>query len=200
MRVLAFVTLIALLGSAEANGAQLTVSWIDNSGGVATFSVERRLESGSTFAVMGSAPAGITSYVDSSVAQGSTYCYRVLAYDTSAVSAYSNEACGSPGTDVAINKTGTGTGTVTSTPSGAWITLVAMPDAGSVFVGWSGGICTGTGPCVFAGNIPVTVTANFTTMSAASSSLAALGLTYNGKLRDRVGPGNAALAADGALD
>src|SRR6266550_4133564 len=159
MRVLAFVTLIALVGSVEANGAQLTLSWIDNSGGGATFSVERRLESATTFAVIGSAAAGITSYVDGSVSQGSTYCYRVLAYDASAVSSYSNEACGSPSTDVIVNKTGTGTGTVTSTPNGTWITLVAIPDPGSVFVGWSGGTCTGTGPCAFASNTLLTVTA-----------------------------------------
>jgi len=63
-----------------------------------------------------------------------------------------------------------GTGTVTSTPAGidcgttcmvsfnrdTSITLSAAPVAGMTFSGWSGGGCTGTGPCV------VTLTDNFT--------------------------------------
>src|SRR5437762_2604502 len=84
------------------------------------------------------------------------------------------EACGAPGTTVTVSKAGTGTGTVTSTPAGincgtvcsvtslagTLVTLVAIPDFGSVFAGWSGGSCAGTTPCIFAGNAPVTVTAS----------------------------------------
>src|SRR5438876_350275 len=43
----------------------------------------------------------------------------------------------------------------------------------------------------------VTLTGGFTVTSA---SAATLSLAYNGKLRDRVGQGNTALGADGALD
>src|SRR5207237_5508034 len=57
----------------------------------------------------------------------------------------------------------------------------------------------------FAPGVTLTLTATFSdgtsataTMTVASS--AALNLAYNGKLRDRVGQGNTALAADGALD
>src|SRR5207247_4912974 len=69
-----------------------------------------------------------------------------------------------------------GTGTVTSTPigitcgtscsasyaSGTLVTLTAAPDAGSVFTGWSGGACTGTGPCTVTLTAATTVTATFT--------------------------------------
>lgn len=209
LRMLTLVALISLICCVEANGAQLTLSWIDNSGGVAAFSVERRLGSDTVFEAIGHVSPGITSYVDASVAQGSTYCYRVLAYDAGDVSPYSNEACGSPGTTVTISKAGTGTGTVTSTPAGincgtacsatyqvgTLVTLVATPNAGSVFNGWSGAGCAGTAKCIFASNAPVAVTANF-----GKTSSAALSLIYMGKLRDRVGQGNTALAADGALD
>src|SRR5438132_1017895 len=117
LRVLALVLLIVVVGSFEASGAELTVSWIDNSGGVAAFSVERRPGSDTIFTAIANVPRGITTYIDASVAQGSTYCYRVLAYDSNTVSPYSDETCGSPGTTVIVSKTGTGTGTVISTPA-----------------------------------------------------------------------------------
>jgi FG-GAP-like repeat/Divergent InlB B-repeat domain/Domain of unknown function DUF11 len=69
--------------------------------------------------------------------------------------------------------TGRGSGTVTSSPagitcgtdcseflsSGTGVTLTAVANSGSLFLGWSGGGCSGSGPCV------LTLTAN-TTVSA----------------------------------
>jgi len=60
-----------------------------------------------------------------------------------------------------LNKTGAGSGTVTSTPAGIHcgvacstdydfgtnVTLTAVPAKGSVFKGWTGDDCTGTGDC-----------------------------------------------------
>src|SRR5688572_25495899 len=60
-----------------------------------------------------------------------------------------------------VLKSGSGSGQVTSSPSGidcgsscsrsfpkdTRVTLSATPDAGSVFGGWSGGGCSGTGTC-----------------------------------------------------
>ena len=74
---------------------------------------------------------------------------------------------------VMVAKNGTGTGTVASTPAGincggdcnerfpggATVTLTATPSAGSVFTGWSGNGCTGTGSCVV--STAASVTANF---------------------------------------
>jgi Divergent InlB B-repeat domain len=62
---------------------------------------------------------------------------------------------------VTVQRIGTGTGTVTSSPAGidcgadctepylykTHLTLTATPAAGSVFDHWSGGSCAGTGPC-----------------------------------------------------
>ena len=87
--------------------------------------------------------------------------------------------------------------------------LTATPSSGSAFSGWSGGGCGGTDSCTLVGNTSVTTTASFVaggalvaTSSATSTptSPPALTLTYNGKLRDRVGQGNTVLAPDGALD
>src|SRR5262245_51170421 len=60
-----------------------------------------------------------------------------------------------------VNKAGTGTGTVTSNPAGincgntcsasfptgSSVTLTATAASGSMFVGWSGGGCSGVGSC-----------------------------------------------------
>ena len=70
---------------------------------------------------------------------------------------------------------GTGTGTVTSSPTGiscpgtctratdygSTITLTARPAANHTFTGWSGAGCTGTGTCVITVTAAVTATATF---------------------------------------
>ncbi len=76
-----------------------------------------------------------------------------------------------------VTVAGTGNGTVTSVPPGiscrptctaafpanAPVTLSAAPAAGSVFAGWSGGGCSGTGPCtVTVPSTGIAVTATFT--------------------------------------
>jgi subtilisin family serine protease len=74
-----------------------------------------------------------------------------------------------------VSKTGAGTGTVVSDLSGidcgetcnSWfakdtvVTLSAIADAGSAFGGWSGGGCTGTGPCTVTLLTNTSVTALF---------------------------------------
>jgi uncharacterized protein YgiM (DUF1202 family) len=92
-----------------------------------------------------------------------------------------NASCSLPITPAAstftltANKTGTGQGTLTSSPSGincgsdcnetlnqgTSVTLSATPAADSVFSGWSGGGCSGTGNCTIVLNANTTVTANF---------------------------------------
>src|SRR5207244_3276410 len=85
-------------------------------------------------------------------------------------------ATGTLGDPLTGNTAGSGTGTVTSTPagitcgtdcsesyaSGTAVTLAATPAVGSVFSGWSGGGCTGTGACTLTLTAATTVTATFT--------------------------------------
>ena len=75
-----------------------------------------------------------------------------------------------------ITRTGTGSGTIISAPAGIGcpvtcsapftpgtsVTLTAQADPGSIFSGWSGGGCSGTGSCVVTLNVATTVTATFT--------------------------------------
>jgi ethanolamine utilization microcompartment shell protein EutS len=69
---------------------------------------------------------------------------------------------------LSVSKVGSGTGTITSNPKygitcgstcssiipvpqGNTVSLSAVPDVGSVFVGWNGGVCSGTtNPCIVA--------------------------------------------------
>jgi len=176
----------ALVAVGAASAAQLTLDWIDNAGGTANFNIERKTETTGTYARIATTGSGITTYSDSAVVMGTTYCYRVKASNTSGDSGYSNEACGSPaaGFDFTVAKAGTGSGTVvssppgincggtcvTSYPAGKVITLTATPASGSFFIGWSGGGCAGTDPCVMAGNTPVTVTATFSLGTAPTAA------------------------------
>ena len=75
-----------------------------------------------------------------------------------------------------INKSGSGSGTVSSSPAGidcgpscsaqfgygTTVALAASPTNGSTFGGWSGAGCSGTGPCLLAMNGDQSVTATFT--------------------------------------
>ncbi len=74
-----------------------------------------------------------------------------------------------------VTSAGAGAGTVTSSPGGITcgatcsanfnyntaVTLTATPETGSVFAGWSGGGCSGTGDCHVTMNAATTVTATF---------------------------------------
>ena len=76
---------------------------------------------------------------------------------------------------LSIQFSGSGGGTVTSTPdgiacntncsntfaTGTPVTLHSSSTAGSSFVGWSNGLCSGTGDCLLVLNTDMSVTANF---------------------------------------
>ncbi len=82
-------------------------------------------------------------------------------------------------------KNGTGTGKVTSFPEGidcgadcgepfnanTSVTLTAAPDRDSLFSGWSGGGCSGKGPCTVKVSDDKTVTARFDKRSSDSADL-----------------------------
>lgn len=73
-----------------------------------------------------------------------------------------------------MTRAGTGSGSVASSPAGiscgsdctesydfgTFVTLIAIPDSGAVFAGWSGH-CSGTGNCPLEINAAKSVTATF---------------------------------------
>ncbi len=87
-----------LLAAGAASAAQLTLNWVDNSDGTATFAIERTTATTVTYAQIATTGAGVITYTDPDVVAGTTYCYRVKASNVSGDSGYSNEACGAPAT------------------------------------------------------------------------------------------------------
>jgi hypothetical protein len=75
---------------------------------------------------------------------------------------------------VTLVKAGQGQGTISTIPyscnqpmctftfpRGTILTLAASPESGSIFSGWSGGNCSGTGMCVITADSNITITATF---------------------------------------
>ncbi|NLX87993.1 MAG: hypothetical protein GXZ09_01115 [Syntrophomonadaceae bacterium] len=71
----------------------VSLTWLDNSNNEAAFELERKLDdTKSSFTILATVGAGVTSYVDTDVTYGTRYVYRVRAVSDTAVSPYSNEA------------------------------------------------------------------------------------------------------------
>jgi len=77
--------------TASASGTSITVGWTDTSANEDGFYVERTLVGGS-FARIASPGPDATSLIDSGLAAGTTYRYRVQAWNAGGASAFSNEA------------------------------------------------------------------------------------------------------------
>ena len=73
------------------NANWINLSWNDNSDNESTFSIERRVASG-TFGLTATAAKNATSLIDATVQGGLTYEYRIQALNPAGASAYSNIA------------------------------------------------------------------------------------------------------------
>jgi hypothetical protein len=184
--VIALLLLPMLTGwNSTAIGGQLTATWLDSSTDALGFSVERSLATAGEFIEIGTTGSGIETYTDATAEDATTYCYRVRAFNTTAYSDYSNVACATTASPVALSvvETGTGSGTVISSPSGiicgatctgtyapdTVVTLAPTAATGSTFTGWSGGGCSGTGDCTVTMTAAITVTATFALQPVSST-------------------------------
>jgi hypothetical protein len=80
------------ISNVTANG--LDLAWVDGSDNESGFHIERDTGSGGTFSRIATVGANVTTYSSTGLAPSTTYCYRVQAYNSAGVSAYTNTACG----------------------------------------------------------------------------------------------------------
>lgn len=120
----------------------------------------------------------VNNYSLLNLSPDSVYYVALTAYDFAGnESPYSMEVSGKPAKPIvtlSVSKSGTGSGTVTSSPSGiscgtdcsepysegTFVSLTPTASADSTFGGWSGA-CTGTGTCTITMSTDTTITANF---------------------------------------
>ena len=169
----AFLVLIPSIVWAQ----QLTLTWTDHSGGKAYFVIERSAYGGTyPYRQVAQTPLGATKFVDQGISWGIEYCYKVAAVKASGRSAFTGPVCAvpyRPRYSLTIVRSGPGkvsspsgilcpTVCVTTVLSGGHPTLTAIPSTGALFVGWSGGGCTGSATtCITTVKGPVTITATF---------------------------------------
>ena len=71
---------------------QVNLSWTDNAGNETGFHIERKRGTGGTYAQIGTAGVNAISYSDMTAGAGTTYYYRVRAYNGNGNSLFSSEA------------------------------------------------------------------------------------------------------------
>ena len=91
--LVSFLSLTALGGPRESDAGELQATWMDNSNNEEGFKIERRTGTIQTYTEIAIVGANVTSYNDSGLVDGETYCYRVLAFNAAGSSPYSNEVC-----------------------------------------------------------------------------------------------------------
>lgn len=159
---------------------QISLSWIDNSSVEIYYLVERKSDTENNYITISNLPENTTSYIDTSISSGKTYFYRIKACNENGCSVSKEVSISVPATPtqyiLTIEKNGTGSGTVTSSPSGIdcgttcsasynagiTVTLTASAATNSTFAGWSGDCsgCNGTS-CDITMDTDKTCTATF---------------------------------------
>ena len=186
-----FFLLTSLSWQNQASAGQLQLTWTDNSNNEDGFKIERKLGTNGTFSQITSVGVNVTTYSDTNLTDGATYCYRLAAFNSAGTSAYSTEGCATVRSTLSINKIGSGT--VTSSPagincgsdcsepytSGTIVTLSATAATGYVFSGWSGNSDCSDGSVTMDGSksctatftaVPQTFTLNVSLVKAISSA------------------------------
>ena len=112
------------LAAAAATDSQINLSWADNSANEEGFEVERCVGAGcANFQWLAETGAGVTAYADAGLAAGTTYRYRVRAFNGSGDSNYSDEAAATTAGSGASGKPVAPSALTATAASGAQINL-----------------------------------------------------------------------------
>jgi hypothetical protein len=88
-----FFTVISVVATVRVNAASFQLTWVDNSQNEDGFNIERKLGTTGTFSLLATVGPNVTSYSDNNLADSTTYCYRLNAFNSAGNSAYTNDAC-----------------------------------------------------------------------------------------------------------
>ena len=80
------------LTASVASSSQINLTWQDNATNETGYKVERKTGASGTYSEIASLSAGLTSYNNTGLTDGTQYYYRVYAYNSAGNSGYSNEA------------------------------------------------------------------------------------------------------------
>lgn len=83
-----------LITNANSN-TQIGLNWTDNSDNETGFMIERRPAGSAAFELIATVGANVTSYINDGLPCGTSYYYRIMAYNDDGNSGYSNESSGS---------------------------------------------------------------------------------------------------------
>ncbi len=180
---------LTFLFHGRALAASLQLTWVDNSSDEDGFQIERKTGSAGTFSVIATTGANVTSYSDSGMADNTSYCYRVNAFNGAGNSPYSPETCATtqaaPIAAYTLTVSSQAGGAVTSSPagincgatcsapfnSGTTVVLSAAPASGYSFSGWSGDADCLDGSVTINANKTCTATFAANTVTAPTATL-----------------------------
>jgi hypothetical protein len=165
------------------------MTWSDTSDNEDGFRIERRIGANGLYQPLVNVGSNVVTYTDLNLANSTTYCYRVFAFNSAGNSNYSNEKCGTtPAANfrVTVNRSGTGSGTITSSPTAincandcsatyvkdTTVSLTAVAAAGSAFAGWSGNADCSDGSITVNADINCTATFNLTSAYTLTTNIA----------------------------
>jgi len=96
------------LAAAAPSATQINLAWTDNSANEAGFKIERCQGAGCTnFAEVAQVAANVASYSDTGLSAGTTYSYRLRAFNSGGDSSYSNTAAATTSLAAPVNLTAT---------------------------------------------------------------------------------------------
>jgi len=96
------------LSATAVGNRKIGLAWTDQSSGTGSFKIERSLSSGAGFAQIGTSPAGVPEYDDTTVLPGVQYYYRVICSNNEGDSSPSGEADDTTGAAAPANNGRTG--------------------------------------------------------------------------------------------
>ncbi len=158
------------LNATALSSSRIDLSWSDNSSGEQGFKIERKTGAEGTYTQIGTAGAETTAYSDTDAAllPGTTYYYRVKAYDLFADSACSNEA---NATTLALAPSATTNPVSNNLGTSATLNATVNPGGAETFVHFEWGLTTSYGnttptQVIPAGTDDVAVSAGITGITA----------------------------------